>query len=348
MKLLIITQKVDQNDDILGFFLVWLREFARTCEEVTVICLEKGEYTLPGNVRVFSLGKEQGTSYVKYILNFYRYIIGERKNYDAVFVHMNPEYVVLGGLVWRLLGKKIGLWYTHKAVDLKLRIAEKFTNYIFTGAEESFLLKTKKVYIVGHGIDVSQYARRGIRKVEDLTILHVGRITPIKNIDILIEAVRRFVVTAGTRVRVLLAGNPVTKEDFLYKEQVVALIKKYHLEDVVVFLGSIPNKDIAPFYQEADISLNLAPTGGIDKVVLESMASGVPVFCSNRAFAKYFGPYAKDFIFAERNPEDLALKIEEFLKREDQKVIKEFLVGSAREKGSIATLTARFLEILKK
>lgn len=347
MKLLIVTQKVDQNDDILGFFLVWLREFARTCEEVTVICLEKGEYSLPGNVRVFSLGKEQGTSKVKYILNFYRDIIRERENYDAVFVHMNPEYVVLGGLIWRLLGKKIGLWYTHKAIDLKLQIAEKFTNYIFTGAEESFLLKTNKVRVVGHGIDVDQYARRGTRKMEDFTILHVGRITSIKNIDILIEAIHRFVMTAGVRVRVLLAGNPMTKEDFLYKEQVVELIKKHHLEDVVVFLGSIPNKDIAPLYQEADISLNLAPTGGIDKAVLESMASGVPVFCSNKAFVKYFGPYAEDLIFTERNPEDLARKIEKFIERTDKKEIEEYLLTSVKEKGGITTLVARFLKILK-
>ena len=60
MKLLIITQKVDRNDPILGFFHRWLEEFAKNCEQVTVICLYKREYNLPGNVKVLSLGKESG------------------------------------------------------------------------------------------------------------------------------------------------------------------------------------------------------------------------------------------------------------------------------------------------
>ena len=58
MKLLICTQKVDTNDDNLGFFHDWIKEFARHCEKVTVICLYKGEYGLPKNVIVKSLGKE--------------------------------------------------------------------------------------------------------------------------------------------------------------------------------------------------------------------------------------------------------------------------------------------------
>ncbi len=59
MKLLILTQKVDKNDDILGFFHGWIAEFARYCEKVTVVALEVHEYDLPRNVKVLSLGKEK-------------------------------------------------------------------------------------------------------------------------------------------------------------------------------------------------------------------------------------------------------------------------------------------------
>ena len=91
MKLLIITQKVDINDDVLGFFHRWLEEFAKHCEKITVICLEMGEYKLPENVKVLSLGKEDRVSKLKYIWRFYKYIWQEQKNYDKVFVHMNPS-----------------------------------------------------------------------------------------------------------------------------------------------------------------------------------------------------------------------------------------------------------------
>jgi len=58
MKLLIITQKVDMNDDVLGFMHGWINEFAKHCEKITVICLQKGEHELSDNVKVLSLGKE--------------------------------------------------------------------------------------------------------------------------------------------------------------------------------------------------------------------------------------------------------------------------------------------------
>ena len=88
MRLLVITQKVDRNDPVLGFFHRWIEEFAKHCEKVTVICLEMREHRLPINVRVLSLGKEQNKSKLKYIFRFYRYIWQERNNYD---VHRNTN-----------------------------------------------------------------------------------------------------------------------------------------------------------------------------------------------------------------------------------------------------------------
>jgi hypothetical protein len=70
MKLLIITQKIDKNDPVLGFFHNWVKKFSENYESVNVICLYKGEYDLPKNVRVFSLGKEKEESKIKFILNF--------------------------------------------------------------------------------------------------------------------------------------------------------------------------------------------------------------------------------------------------------------------------------------
>ena len=74
MKILIITQKIDRNDSVLGFFCGWVEEFSKHCEQVTVIALGVGVHNLPKNVRVFSLGKERGVSRVGYLYNFYRLI----------------------------------------------------------------------------------------------------------------------------------------------------------------------------------------------------------------------------------------------------------------------------------
>src|SRR3989338_4726327 len=153
MKLLIITQKIDKNDDVLGFMHGWIEEFAKHCDEVIAVGLFVGAYDFPSNVRVYSLGKEDGVSRIKYLWNFFLIIWSERKNYDAVFVHMNQVYVLLGGLIWKLMGKKIALWYAHGYVPFSLRVALFFTDAVFTSTRSGFRISSKKVNIVGKGID---------------------------------------------------------------------------------------------------------------------------------------------------------------------------------------------------
>lgn len=319
MKLLIVTQKVNIDDPILGFFHRWIVEFAKHFDSVTVICLEEGGHELPANVRVLSLGKVKGMESQSkdkfgYSLKFIRCIYNERKNYDAVFVHMNPIYVVLAGWLWKLSGKKVSLWYTHKAVDLKLRIAERFADVIFTAAAESFTLKTSKKRVVGHGIDVDVYADRSRTKeigTEPISIISVGRITPIKNSDTLVEAAR--ILKSELDFNVTFIGSPVTHSDLEYSDSVKALVAKYDLKSIVSFIGDIKPADIPAKYAATDLSVNLTPTGGLDKVVLESMAAGVPVLTSNEAFRDYFESAEKGLadklIFKLNDAQDLARKV---------------------------------------
>ena len=156
MKLLILTQKVDTNDDNLSFFHNWIAAFAGQCERVSVICLYEGAHELPAHVRVYSLGKEQRVSRLRYIWNFYRYIIALRHEYDAVLVHMNPEYLILGGALWKFWKKRVGLWYTHKSKRL-LRPALFFADLVLSGSVDSFPIPTKKLAVTAHGIDTDHF-----------------------------------------------------------------------------------------------------------------------------------------------------------------------------------------------
>ncbi len=355
MNILILTQKVDQNDDVLGFFHVWIREFAKHYEKVTVIALGVGEYDLPQNVRVLSLGK--GKINIKYsifnifakpryILLFYYFIIKYSRDYDAVFVHMNPIYVVLGSPLWRMWKKKVGLWYTHRQVDLKLRIAEKFANIIFTVVKESFTLPTEKLQIVGHGIPVENFknAASSFRKNSKLRIISVSRITPIKNLDTLIEAVG-MLRNKDFDVEVLIVGGPAHKRDEKYLEKLKKLVTEEHLEDSVTFAGSVPNNRVKEYFWKSDLSINSCPTGGIDKAVLESVASGLPVLVANEAFSKYFGIYRDTLLFKERDATDLANKITALISRSDIEEIKKYVYNRTVERASLSSLITRILRI---
>lgn len=313
MKLLIITQKVDKNDSLLGFFHGWIAEFAKHYEKVTVIALGVGEYDLPKNVRVFSLGKNTNKLKILkkflYTKNFFRYIWKERKNYDNVFVHMNPEYVVMGGLFWRLTGKKIGLWYMHRSVDLKLRIAEKLTHIIFSATPESFRLKTKKLNITGHGINVRQFVSKDNSIVNDpFRIITVGRISPIKDYETLIDTIK-ILQKNNLKVKLDIIGGIGRSDQKKYLESLKKKVKDNGLEEIIKFIGPLPNREVVSFLHKSDLFVNTSQTGSLDKAILEAMSCGLITVSSNDSSKDVFGVYKDKLFFRSKDSLDLSRKI---------------------------------------
>lgn len=347
MRVLICTQKVDKDDAVLGFFHRYLVEFAKYFDEVTVIALGVGEYDLPKNVHVFSLGKENGAGTVSYIRRFVPLIIRERKNYDAVFVHMSVEFAILGGLLWKLMGKRVVMWYTHRQGSVRLRIGSFFADSILTAAEESFPYKTPKLRIIGHGIETARFqCPPDSESHAVLSILTVGRITRIKNCDTLLQAVATL-RDQGLTVHATFLGAPVTSDDKKYEEELLALIKKLDIANLVSFPGSIPNSQIGEWYCKSDIVANMTPTGGLDKTVIEAMAGEKAVIVSNTAYAVHFGNYQKELLFKERDSADLALKIKALVDPEIRRPIASYLQGYARAHFDVTAIVAKISGALK-
>lgn len=345
MKLLICTQKVDKNDDILGFFHSWLVEFANRVDSLIVVCLEKGDYDLPKNVTVLSLGKEKGVSKVSYIFSFYKYIFQNKNKYDSVFVHMNPEYLVLGGLLWRIWSKKIGLWYVHKQMNLKLRIGSFFSHIIFTASEHSFKLKTNKLEIVGHGIDVDRF--KSVRREDDgvFKLLTVGRIARSKQVSDVIHAAHVLKDMVQKRVEVVVVGKPYTEEDKKYLEELKRLTQSLGMDNDVKFVGSVPNKDMAEYYNSATVTVNPSHTGGMDKVVLEAFASRIPTMFTFESFDDLCGEYTSLLKYEIGDYNQLAEKIISLLERKDLNEVLDFLAQRVDEGYSINALIPKITNI---
>lgn len=284
MKLLVLTQKVNKNDSNLGFFHDWLKRLAEKTEKLTVICLEAGQYDLPANTQVYSLGKEKGASRLSYLFNFYKYIWKLRDDYDGVFIHMNPEYCILGGIFWRLLHKKIMLWYTHKAVNWRLRLGTFFADKVFTASRESFRLLSKKVEAVGHGIPVDAFAGRPENiTTGELCLLAVGRASPSKDFDTAIKAVEE-----------LKNNKNLPPIKFAIESE-----RKY--------------AEMPEVYHRYQILIHTSRTGSMDKVVLEALASGRIVVSSSEAFAD-LAKQGIVYSFPAGDSAALANKIEEIYK----------------------------------
>jgi glycosyltransferase involved in cell wall biosynthesis len=279
MRILIVTQAIDSQNPILGFFHRWVEEFAKKCESVVVICLFEGAHDFPKNVRVLSLGKEGGVSRFKYLKRFYSYIWHERNNYDAVFVHMNQIYVILGGLLWRMWGKRVSLWYLHKHVSVSLFIATLLCHRIYTASPESFHLHTKKTRYVGHGIDTEKFAYQEHNGGDAFRLVTVGRISPIKNLALLIDAVA-LMHSREAACTFMIIGDAETPLQHAYKHALVERVRGRDIESFVIWEGAQTHDRIPKLLADADVFLHASGTGSLDKSVLEALAVGtLPVTC---------------------------------------------------------------------
>lgn len=323
MKLLIITQKIDKNDTVLGFFHGWVRELAKKYEQITVICLGVGEYDLPSNVKVFSLGKEKKASRFAYVLNFYKYIWNERKNYGKVLVHMNQEYVLLGGVFWRLIGKKVFLWRNHPKGNFLTRCAVFLSNKVFCTSTYSFTAKFKKTKIMPVGIDMNTYSRDEQMARKPNSVLFFGRISPIKRPDVFIEACRILQETSGKDFFAAIVGEPLPIH-VPYFNEIRKSAEKLTSLGMLAFEQAIPSKEAPLLYNKYEVYVNSTPSGSFDKTILEAMACEVMVCTSNKSLRELVD---ERFVFKEGDAKDLADKLQKILELpefEKKKIGKEF------------------------
>lgn len=320
MKLLIITQKIDKNDTVLGFFHRWVEELSKHFEHIMVICLEEGEYNLPENTTVLSLGKEDDVSRVTYLTRFYTYIWKERKNYDAVFVHMNQEYILLGWKLWKLLGKRIVFWRNHSQGNFLTNIAVWISDTVYCTSTSSYTARFKKTKLMPVGIDEKMFKRDFSIQRNNDTILSLGRISPIKKIDVLIDALI-LLDEKGIDFNASIYGD-VPSRDVSYleklKQQGIDLLKK----DKLVFHKGIPHRQIPKILNTHQIFVNMTPSGSFDKTILEAMACESIVIFSNDSLDN--GIF-QNVLVKQNDATSLAQKLEAVLRTQNnfEKITKE-------------------------
>jgi glycosyltransferase involved in cell wall biosynthesis len=302
MHLVVLTQVLDRQDAVLGFFHGWCEEFAARTERLTVFAQRVGEVRLPANADVRSLGKEGGAGRIGMARRLAAGLLSLRgaQRPDAVWVHMVPRLALYAAPVLVPRRVPMYLWYTHKAVDRNLRLAVPLVRKVFTASEESFRLQSAagKRVVTGHGIDCRRFAP-GDRS-RDVDVLSVGRLAPSKGQDELLVALDS--VPGATAV---LAGDILLESDVPFREALRA--KAATMDGRVRLAGAVPWVEVADLMRRSRVMVNASRTGSIDKVVLEAMACGaLPLSCNES-----FEPLLRDelggrLLFRRDDPADLA------------------------------------------
>ncbi len=289
MNLLLFNLVTDIADPILGFTTRWIDALSERVDHIDVITMRAGVVRTPRNVVVHSVGKERGLNEVRRGVEFYRLlraVLAER-HIDACFSHMMPLFSVMAAPLLRRRRIPIVTWYTHRQLSTVLRLAYAVSSRVVTASPDSWPYLREKLVVVGHGIDTDLFSPIAATRSESPLIVSVGRIAPIKNTHLLVDAVR-LLHDRGVPVRCFLVGATLD-HDREYGSAMTRRIRELGLESAVRFVGPVPHDDVVAHHRAATVHVSLSPQGLFDKAVLESMACGAPGVVAHHGYDELLG-----------------------------------------------------------
>ena len=197
------------------------------------------------------------------------------------------------------------------------QIKENKVHVIYPGVGENFhkikdkkaIEKVIKKYLKRYPLHVPRY------------ILYVGAIEPRKNLDTAIKVFHKLLNNCYllSDTKFLIIGRAGWKN-----EKIFQLVKELKLEDKVLFLGYVEDKDLPYFYSGAMLTFYLSSYEGFGLPPLESLACGKAVIAGNNSSMRETLP--KDFLVNEKDEEEIYKKVVEILNKKpkiDPQKIKE-------------------------
>lgn len=113
---------------------------------------------------------------------------------------------------------------------------------------------------------------------DKFTLLYVGRLSTEKSLDVLLETAKQLPTSLKEQAQVLLVGDgPMRKE---IEEKIPSINLPIHL------LGFRSGEELAQIYAVSDVFFFPSATETFGNVVLEAMASGLPVIGANAGGVK--------------------------------------------------------------
>ncbi len=131
-----------------------------------------------------------------------------------------------------------------------------------------------KIHLIPHGLDLTVFSPDGSPREPGLVVA-VGRLTPKKGFDVLIEACAR--LRNKVAIRCVIFG------DGRLRNHLRRLVRKNRLADMVSLQGFESQRELAKWYRRAQVVavparvLTDGNRDGIPNVMLEAMACGAPV-----------------------------------------------------------------------
>lgn len=132
----------------------------------------------------------------------------------------------------------------------------------------------KEIRIITNGVD-AKWLQNGIRPVDshenEIRLLFVSRLIERKGLQFILPDLGRVNEQTGKRVTLTIVG------DGPYRAELERIVAEHHLTGLVEFVGQKNKSELPQYYQAADIFVLPSKKEGMPNVVLEAMASGLPI-----------------------------------------------------------------------
>ncbi|MCH7334811.1 glycosyltransferase family 4 protein [Acinetobacter modestus] len=135
---------------------------------------------------------------------------------------------------------------------------------------------TCPLVVVGRGVDTAKFSPKHrsqqLRQqwgvdADTRVMLYVGRLSPEKEIDVLIKAFHAWQRQQGANTKFVIVGDGPDR----------IRLSKLAISEDIIFTGSLSGKNLSAAYASADVFAFASQADTFGNVVLEAIASGLPV-----------------------------------------------------------------------
>ena len=149
------------------------------------------------------------------------------------------------------------------------------SEYMRTNVVTWYGINRDKIVVIPNGVDLRRFNACDDKLVldGDPAILYLGHLTRRKGVDVLIQAIAKL-RSELPDMKLHLVGSG-------YMNDFQLLAKKKGIEKYVVFHGWAAYSMVPRYYKSADICVFPSRHEGFGIVILEAMASGIPIIASN-------------------------------------------------------------------
>ena len=304
-----------------------------------IVDLEDGARVIHLEGGPYEAGKYDLVNYIPdFVEDLYRFQREEETRYDLIHSHY-----WLSGQVGMMLSREWGsphftTFHTLAKIKLRARAGEREpqlrhdiesmvmadVDRIVVSTDEErhdviglYGAPEHRIEIVPAGVDLNRFApvdqesaRRELGIEEQNVLLYVGRIEPLKGIEILLRAVPMMEFSHDLRVLVV-GGNPGNDGEL---ERLKAVTGDLGIEDSVSFTGSVDQALLPVYYSAADAFVLPSHSESFGLAALESMACGTPVVVSRVGGLKTFiNSGETGYLVPWRCPESFAQRLDVLL-----------------------------------